>query len=66
MMRADLERAGLSYQDDNGAFADFHANRHTFMTNLGRTGVPLTTAQKLARHSDPKLTASVSASQNHP
>ncbi len=49
----------LTYQDADGAFADFHANRHTFITNLARAGVPLTTAQTLARHSDPKLTASV-------
>ena len=49
----------LVYQDEEGAFADFHANRHTFITNLGRAGVPLAVAQKLARHSDPKLTASV-------
>jgi site-specific recombinase XerD len=40
-------------------FADFHANRHTFISNLGRAGVPLATAQKLARHADPKLTANV-------
>lgn len=59
MMKADLQRAGLPYQDESGAYADFHANRHTFITNLGRAGVPLTMAQKLARHSDPKLTASV-------
>ena len=47
----------LSYQDENGLFADFHANRHTFISNLSRAGVPLTVAQKLARHSDPRLTA---------
>ncbi|RCS41245.1 hypothetical protein DTL42_22005 [Bremerella cremea] len=49
----------LAYCDEDGLFADFHANRHTFISNLGRAGVPLATAQKLARHSDPKLTASV-------
>ena len=59
MMRGDLSRAGLPYQDEDGLFADFHANRHTFISNLGRAGVPLATAQKLARHSDPKLTANV-------
>jgi hypothetical protein len=57
MMRLDLERAGISYRDEEGLFADFHANRHTFISNLSRAGVPLATAQKLARHSDPKLTA---------
>jgi len=58
MMRLDLERAGVAYRDEEGLFADFHANRHTFISNLSRAGVPLATAQKLARHSDPKLTAS--------
>ncbi len=49
----------LTYQDEDGAFADFHANRHTFISNLGKAGVPLATAQKLARHSTPALTANV-------
>ena len=57
MMRLDLERAGIPYRDEDGLFADFHANRHTFISNLSRAGVPLAMAQKLARHSDPKLTA---------
>ena len=47
----------LNYQDEAVLFADFHANRHTFISNLGRAGVSLATAQKLARHSDPRLTA---------
>jgi integrase len=49
----------LAYRTEDGLFADFHANRHTFITNLGRAGVPLTTAQKLARHSDPRLTSNI-------
>lgn len=49
----------LCYQDEDGLFADFHANRHTFITNLGRVGVPLATAQRLARHSDPRLTSNI-------
>jgi len=57
MMRLDLERAGVPYKDEQGLFADFHANRHTFISNLSRAGVSLATAQKLARHSDPRLTA---------
>lgn len=47
----------LKYKDGNGLFADFHANRHTFISNLSRSGVALAIAQKLARHSDPRLTA---------
>ncbi len=57
MMKLDLERAGMSYRDEDGLFADFHANRHTFISNLSWAGVPLVTAQKLTRHSAPKLTA---------
>ena len=47
MMRADLEAAGLPYQDEAGLYADFHSNRHTFISNLGRAGVSVTMAQKL-------------------
>jgi hypothetical protein len=49
----------LSYEDDDGAFADFHSNRHTFITNLERAGVSPRTAQSLARHSDIRLTMGV-------
>jgi integrase len=59
MMRLDLEAAGLPYRDEGGLYADFHSNRHTFISNLGRAGVPITMAQKLARHSTPALTANV-------
>lgn len=38
---------------------DFHALRVTFVSHLALAGVPLATAQKLARHSDPRLTANV-------
>ena len=59
MMAVDLAAAGLSYQDEAGLYADFHSNRHTFISNLGRAGVSVTMAQKLARHSTPSLTANV-------
>jgi len=36
---------------------DFHSIRGQFVSELGRCGVPLQTAQKLARHSDPRLTS---------
>ncbi len=49
----------LSYCDENGLYADFHANRHTFITNLSRVGVKPRTAQSLARHSDIRLTMGV-------
>lgn len=49
----------LCYQDEDGLFADFHSNRHTFITNLERAGVSPRTAQSLARHSDIRLTMGV-------
>lgn len=46
----------LQYQDDSGLFADFHSNRHMFITSLERAGVRPKMAQTLARHSDIRLT----------
>lgn len=42
----------LAYCDHNGRYADFHSNRHTFITSLPRNHVSPRTAQTLARHSD--------------
>ena len=56
MFKADLEAAGIPYRDDVGRVADFHALRHTFITNLASGGVHPKTAQSLARHSDITLT----------
>lgn len=49
----------LTYKNYRGEFADFHAMRHTFISNLARAGVPLAIGQKLARHKDVRLTAKV-------
>ena len=49
----------LSYKNQSGLFADFHANRHTFITNLAKGGVSPKVAQMLARHSDIRLTMNV-------
>lgn len=57
ILQVDLKAAGIPYVDANGLFADFHSLRHTYITNLAKNGVPLVTAQKLARHSTPVLTA---------
>ena len=46
----------LCYKNGAGLFADFHANRHTFISNLARAGVHPKTAQTLARHSTINLT----------
>jgi site-specific recombinase XerD len=49
----------LKYKNDSGLFADFHSNRHTFITNLEHVGVSPRKAQSLARHSDIRLTMGV-------
>ena len=46
----------LRYFDSAGRYADFHALRHTFITNLVRGGVHPKVAQTLARHSTITLT----------
>jgi len=46
----------LSYADAAGRKADFHALRHTFISNLARGGVHPKIAQQLARHSTITLT----------
>ena len=59
MMKADLEAAGIPYVDAHGLYADFHALRHTFITNMMKSGVNPKTAQALARHSTIDLTMNV-------
>ncbi len=59
MIQVDLKAAGIPYKDENGRVGDFHALRHTYGTLLNKAGVPLVTAQRLMRHSDPKLTANI-------
>ena len=46
----------LLYRDRAGRVADFHALRHTFVTNLVRAGVLPKDAKQLARHSPITLT----------
>lgn len=56
VLRVDLEAAGIPYRDNSGLVVDFHALRHTFITNLAQGGVHPKTAQALARHSTITLT----------
>ena len=53
--RRDLVKANVQYQNESG-FADFHALRNTFCTNLGNAGAQPAIRQALMRHSDSKLT----------
>ena len=58
--RIEAEKSSfLQPFDDQGGTFDFHGLRVSFCTNLERAGVSLSQAQKLMRHSDPRLTASV-------
>ncbi len=56
MVKKDLERAGIAYENEEG-IADFHAaGRHTHITELLRNGATLPEAKELARHSDINMT----------
>jgi integrase len=56
MVKMDLERVGIPYENDDG-IADFHAaGRHTHITELLRNGASLPEARALARHSDVNTT----------
>ena len=56
IMRADLLSAKVAYKDASGRIVDFHALRHTFISNLANGGVHPSVAQRLARHSTITLT----------
>ena len=51
MVKKDLERVGIAYENEDG-IADFHAaGRHSHITELLRNGASLPEAKELARHS---------------
>jgi integrase len=52
VFRSDLAAAEIPYRDGSGRVGDFHALRHTFITNLARGGV----SPKLALRRDINLT----------
>lgn len=56
MLRADLDRAGIPHRDATGRVIDFHALRHSYITDLVRKGVNPKIVQTLARHSTITLT----------
>ena len=56
MVKKDLERVGIPYKTDEG-IADFHASgRHTYITELLKSGASLVETKELARHGDVKMT----------
>ena len=56
MFKVDLKFAGVQYQDASKRHADFHALRHSFVTNLLRADVPLHVVASLAGHRDVSTT----------
>ena len=56
LLRADLEAAGIPYEDASGLFFDFHALRGQLATNADRAGVSPRVVQRLMRHSSLALT----------
>jgi len=56
MFKQDTDRASIVHRDVSGRVVDFHALRHTFISNLVSGGVYPKVAQQLARHSTVKLT----------
>jgi hypothetical protein len=59
LLSFDLERCGIPVKDESGRVVDLHALRHTYITSLGKAGLPINVLQTLARHSDPKQTLNV-------
>ena len=58
-LQKDAQANGITYQDEQGRYADFHALRYTWAIFLQRNGIAQRFAMKLMRHSDIKLTAKV-------
>jgi len=56
MIQADLEAAGIPYQDANGHYADFHALRHSFITRPWESGETSAVVMSLARHRSLQMT----------
>ena len=56
MLRKDLQAAEIPYRDDSGRVADFHAFRHTYISNVSQSGAAPKVSQTLARHSTISLT----------
>jgi integrase len=57
--RTLLKRAGISYKDEQGRQADFHALRRSLNTHLAQREVDPHTRKEIMRHSDIALTLDV-------
>ena len=56
LIRHDLEAAEITPIDREGNGIVFHSLRNSYISFLANSGTPFKVVQKLARHSDPKLT----------
>ena len=56
ILREDLERVGIPYQDASGRFRDFHALRGALSSRLLRHGANPRAAQSLSRHATASFT----------
>jgi len=56
LIREDLAVAGLELTDREGNEIFFHSLRNSYISFLANSQTPATVVQKLARHSDPRLT----------
>ncbi len=59
VFKRDVADAGIARLDARGRTVDLHALRHTYVTNLVRTGAHPKVVQRLARHSTIALTMDV-------
>jgi len=55
-LRIDLKAAKIPYADAAGRVADVHSLRSAFVTELMRSGANVKAIQRLARHSDARMT----------
>ena len=56
MLRRDLQAADLPMTDRDGNKICFHSLRNSYISFLANSQTPPKVVQKLARHSDPRLT----------
>ena len=56
LLREDLARAGIEAIDKDGNAICFHSLRNSYISFLANSQTPAKVVQKLARHSDPRLT----------
>ena len=56
LLREDLAAAGIEAIDKDGNEIYFHSLRNSYISFLANSQTPAKVVQKLARHSDPRLT----------